>query len=751
MKRFLWALIISAGCFVALDRMFPPIVDPSDARYSTRVVDRHGEQLRLFTAGDGFYRMPVGIDRVSPLYLEALLHYEDRFFYYHPGVNPLALARALWQWISQGELVSGGSTLTMQVARILYQTEHSPLGKLEQMARAVQLEWHFTKREILELYLNRAPFSANIEGVEMAAQQYLRKSASELTASEAALLAVLPQAPTRYRPDRHPERAQAARDKVLDRLSRDRIWSDQVIHNAQLDTVFGWEPEIEITAPHFSRRAIELAGTMNGSEVVTTLDGLLQEGISAATTRYVRRLPSELSTAVVVINNQSREIIAYIGTGQFGHESSAGYINMAERVRSPGSALKPFIYASALDQGLIHSESLLADVPRSQSSYRPQNFHQSFSGPVAASVALSESLNVPFVQLIEAVGPTEFYAQLAHNGVFLRLNGGVPSSAIALGGAGITLEEVSRLFSALANRGTTAPLKFTSNQDQPSPRRLMSPEAAYITWATLTNAQRPAPFDRIPEFDNIGWKTGTSWGFRDAWSVGVSRDYTVGVWVGRPDNQPNTEMLGRLTAAPLMFDIFQMIDRRPEGIERPSDVITTRICWPDGRSEGTASACQESRLALTIGGQTPRTLDPDHPTAFFIAAPQQTPPTTNPCSPETLNESAGVWPRSLIPWLTEATKVSIAPTCLQRNTREQLLIGGIENGQRFVRSSIENQTHQLIAQTESRFVQWELNGEVLAENAPHIELALENLSLGEHQIRATDRLGRQARIRFVIQ
>lgn len=751
MKRLLWALVLSVGCCVTLDRMFPPIIGPIDTHYSTRVVDRYGEQLRLFPANDGLYRMPVTIDRVSPLYLEALLHYEDRFFYFHPGVNPLALARALSQWVIQGELVSGGSTLTMQVARILYQTKHTPTGKLEQMARAVQLEWHFTKREILELYLNRAPFSANIEGVEMAAQQYLRKSASELTASEAALLAVLPQAPTRYRPDRHPERAQTARNKVLDRLGRDHIWSDQVIRDAQLDTVFGWEPEIEIKAPHFSRRAIELASTMNRSEVVTTLDGLLQESISAATTRYVRRLPSELSTAVVVINNQSREIIGYVGAGHFGHESSAGYINMAERVRSPGSTLKPFIYAAALDQGLIHSESLLADVPRSQSSYRPLNFHQSFSGPVAASVALSESLNVPFVQLIDAIGPTEFYAQLAHSGVFLRLNDGVPSSAIALGGAGITLEEATRLYSALANQGMTTPLQLTATQDKPSARRLMSPEAAYITWATLTNARRPQPFDRISEFDNIGWKTGTSWGFRDAWSIGVSRDYTVGVWVGRPDNQPNTEMLGRLTAAPLMFDIFQIVDRRPEAIESPSDVITKRVCWPDGRSEATASSCRESRLALTIGGQTPRTLDPDRAGEFFVAAPQQTQPTTDPCSPESLNESAGVWPRSLIPWLDEATKVSIDATCLQRNTGERLLIGGIENGQRFVRSSIENQTHELIAQTESRFVQWELNGQVLPENSPSIQLALENLSLGEHQIRAIDRLGRQARIRFVIQ
>lgn len=751
MKRLFWSLVLSIGCIIALDRVFPPLHVEGDEWFSTRIVDRDGEQLRLFPAADGIYRMPISVEEVSPLYLEALLHYEDRFFYYHPGVNPLALLRALWQWVIEGELVSGGSTITMQVARILYQTDHSLLGKIEQMARAVQLEWYFTKHEILELYLNRAPFSANIEGVEMAAQQYLRKSASELSASEAALLAVLPQAPTRYRPDRHPDRAEAARNKVLDRLSRDDVWSQALISAARLDTVFGWEPEITITAPHFSRRALEIGGSTDHREVVTTLDGLMQAGISEAATRYIRRLPTELSTAVVVIDNRSRTVSSYVGAGQFGHESSAGYINMASRVRSPGSALKPFIYAAALDQGLIHSESLLADVPRSQSSYRPQNFHQSFSGPVPASVALTESLNVPFVQLIDAVGPTEFYAQLAHSGVFLRLNGGIPSSAIALGGAGITLEDVTRLFSALANQGTTIPLQLTPTHDQPLPRRLMSPEAAYITWATLTNARRPEPFDRIAEFDNIAWKTGTSWGFRDAWSVGVSRRYTVGVWVGRPDNQPNNELLGRLTAAPLMFDIFQIIDRRPDGIERPVDVITKHICWPDGRSEATASSCRDTRLALTIGGQTPRTLDPDHPREFFIASSQRTESRTNSCNPEALNESAGIWPRSLIPWLDEAAEVFVDATCLQTNTRERLLIGGIENGQRFVRSSIENQTHELIAQTESRFVQWELNGQVLPENSPHIELALEHLALGEHQIRAIDRLGRQARIRFVIQ
>jgi penicillin-binding protein 1C len=613
LKRVAAGALLTIALALLLDRLFPlPLPDPTSG--STVVLARDGTPLRAFPDADGVWRYPVDPEDVSPLYIEALLTYEDRWFYRHPGVNPFALARALGQWIVHRHLVSGGSTLTMQVARILDGTPHDVGGKFRQMLRALQLEAHLSKREILKLYLDRAPFGGTIEGVEAASWAYLGKPAARLSRAEAALLAVLPQAPSRLRPDRHAAAARKARDKVLDRMAELGVWSAAEVRDARIERVAARTLQPPLAAALLAGRLHD--ERPQARRITTTIDAELQRALEARVGDYLARLPERTSAALLVVDNETLEARAYVGSAVFGDAARLGHVDMVRAWRSPGSTLKPFLYGLALDDGLIDSESLLVDAPQSFGTYRPGNFDMAYNGPVGAAEALRLSLNVPAVDLLDRVGPARFAARLGNAGLELRLPRGVaPNLSVILGGAGVRMEDLAGAYVALNRGGVGGRVRYTSDAPKIE-RRVLSEGAAWIVRDILE--ANPRPGYSLGTFDpgsrpRVAWKTGTSYGFRDAWAVGATRRYTVAVWIGRPDGTPLPGQYGAVTALPLMFQVVDSLPRAALSSTPsppPSSVTEAEICWPLGLAFDPThpDLCHQKRKAWVLNDVIPPTL-----------------------------------------------------------------------------------------------------------------------------------------------
>ena len=599
-----------------LDRLYPlPLPDAGDA--SVLVVARDGTPLRAFANHEGIWRYPVTPEQVSPLYTQALLTYEDRWFWRHPGVNPFAIGRAAWQWMRNRHVVSGGSTLTMQVARIIdppAANDRSIGAKLHQILRALQLEAHLGKRAILTLYLNHAPFGGTIEGVEAASWAYLGKPSRQLSHAEAALLAVLPQTPSRLRPDRNPQAARVARDKLLKRMADLHKWTPAEVADARVESVVTRRLQQPMLAALLAERLREKSPRQQ--RIATTIDADLQRALEARVTSYFSNLPERTSAALLVVDNTTLEARAYVGSVAFGDIPRLGHVDMVRAWRSPGSTLKPFLYGLALDDGLIHSESLLVDAPQSFGDYRPGNFDTQFNGPVGAAEALRLSLNVPAVDLLDRVDPVRFAARLANAGVVLKLpRGAQPNLSIILGGDGVTLEDLVGAYTALHRDGIAGRVRLTPDAPRID-RMLLSPGAAWIV-KTILDAN-PRPGTRADTFDpgfgpRVAWKTGTSYGFRDAWAVGGTQHYTVGVWVGRPDGTPLPGQYGAITALPLFFQVIDSLPRSTsDSIPKPSpaSVSSADICWPLGLAFDPAhpESCARKMQAWVLNNDIPPTL-----------------------------------------------------------------------------------------------------------------------------------------------
>lgn len=612
------ALSALAALLFALDRLYP--LPPIDSGGAAVVVAADGTPLRNYPSRDGIWRYPVQPGQVSPRYLETLLTYEDRWFYWHPGVNPVALVRAGWQWATNRRIVSGGSTLTMQVARLIDpqlagKPSRTMSAKLRQAWRAVQLEMHYSKDEILSLYLTHAPMGGIVEGVEMGSRLWLGKPARDLGPAEAAMLTALPQAPSRLRPDRHPEAAQAARDKVLDRMAELGRWTPAEVADAKIETVIAPPLRARWLAPLAAQRLLLEAGGPRRAGgrpplVTSTLDADMQASVEQMLLDRVDNLPPKVSMAVLVMDNDSLEVKAYAGSADFSDDSRYSHVDMVRGVRSPGSTLKPFLYAQALDEGLIHSESLLMDAPMSFGGYAPGNFQAAFAGPVSVAQALQRSLNVPAVDLLDRVGPVSFASVMLAGGVKLRMPAGAePNLSLILGGGGTTLEELVGAYRALARGGVSGRPRLTAEQPLVE-SRMMSPGAAWIVRDILEGGGHPdRPFYQSGSPGRqLAWKTGTSFGFRDAWAVGVTDRWTIGVWVGRPDGTPNPGFFGANVAAPLLQDIVAAL---PEGAQqvrvRPETVQAVVTCWPLGYRVGSepSGACPEQRAAWMLNETAP--------------------------------------------------------------------------------------------------------------------------------------------------
>jgi penicillin-binding protein 1C len=544
---------ISAVFSVWVYRLGPPPLGES-MQFSTLVLDREGRLLRAFAAPDGRWRLPVRVDGVDPRYFEVLLAYEDSRFRRHHGVDPLATLRAVGQLARNARIVSGGSTITMQVARLLEPRSERSLGaKLRQMVRAVEIERKLSKDEVLNLYLNLAPFGGNLEGIRAASWVYFGHEPRRLTLGEAALLVALPQSPEARRPDRSHDAARKARNRVLDRLQSQGTLSAAEVAHAKAEPVPAARRPMPMLAPHVADALVAAAPDVRLHR--TTLDAIWQKSLEELARDRARSFGPEISVAIVAVDNATGEVRTRVGSSDYFDLRRSGAVDMTRAIRSPGSTLKPFIYGLGFEDGFIHPETLIDDRPARYGAYAPENFDLTFQGTVSVRHALQQSLNVPAVAVLDRVGASRFAARIAQAGGTLALpKGETPGLAMALGGVGVTLEDLVGLYAGLARGGTT--LALTERQRDaapaPQPRRLMEPVAAWYVGSVLIGT--PPPENAVGH--RIAFKTGTSYGYRDAWSVGFDGRTTIGVWVGRADGAPMPGLIGRSVAAPILFDAF---------------------------------------------------------------------------------------------------------------------------------------------------------------------------------------------------
>jgi len=556
----LCALAAALVLLVGLDLLFPP--DLSRARdTATLVLDRRGAVLRGFPAIDGAWRLGAPPEAVSPAYLAMLTGYEDRRFPWHPGVDPLALLRAAGQMLWHGRVVSGGSTLTMQVARLLEPSDRTLVTKLREMARALQLEARLSKREILTLYLTLAPFGGNIEGVRAASLFWFGREPAHLTPGQAALLVALPQSPTRRRPDADPAAARAGRDQVLARVGGRGLLTGHRLAEALAEPLPTARRPLPFLAPHLAERLRRETGA-GGGEIRTTLDATLQAAVEAVAAEARRGLEPRAEVAVLVLEQATGAVAAYVG-GSF--DGPAGQVDMVRAVRSPGSTLKPFIYGLGFETLPLHPESWIDDRPMAFGGWQPRNFDDRYRGTLSVRRALQWSVNVPAVAVLAALGPTRLLARLEAAGARLHLPDPAagPGLPLALGGVGISLEDLTGLYAALARGGRGPAVQMLPGPAVPR-GRLLSERAAWYVADILAGAPRPdgrAPGGLAGRV--LAYKTGTSYGFRDAWSVGFNGSHTIGVWVGRPDGTPRPGSLGRDVAAPILFRIADLLPDTP--------------------------------------------------------------------------------------------------------------------------------------------------------------------------------------------
>ncbi|MFL6513611.1 MAG: penicillin-binding protein 1C [Chthoniobacterales bacterium] len=534
----------------------PPLLD--GITFSQCVRDRNGKLLRLTLSADQKFRIRTSLHDISPELIRATLQYEDKHYGQHPGINPLSLVRCAVQFVQSRRIIAGGSTITMQVARLRFHLQTRSLsGKLVQVIRALQLERHYSKDEILEAYLNLAPYGRNIEGAGAAGEMYFGKPAARLTGLEAMALSVIPQSPTRRALSA--DHGNPSLNKAQENAYRR---TDRAIYSSLPATEFSARIETsrDLVAPHFVQQVLESSKT---NVILTTLDLSRQLVVEKRIRDYiaVSRSRGIENAAALVVDTRSMDVVVQAGSADFRNITIHGQVDGTRSLRSPGSTLKPFVYALAMEQGLIHPSSILPDAPRSFGQYNPENFDRDFLGPIRASDALARSRNLPAVLLASQLSHPTLYEFLRTAGVSLPRPSGFYGLALPLGGAEVSMQDLVRLYAMLANNGELRPLRRTTSD--PLVRhgqRVLSPESSFLTLEMLRNVPRPELncSDGVTDTP-VFWKTGTSHGFRDAWSVAVFDHYVVAVWVGNFDGRGSPAFVGRTAAGPLLFQIIDSL------------------------------------------------------------------------------------------------------------------------------------------------------------------------------------------------
>jgi penicillin-binding protein 1C len=558
-----------------LDRLFPPDL----ARFTTVSKELRTQQNQLvhvLQTPDEKWRLKVAVKDVDPLYLNMLIEREDRFFWHHSGVNPCALLRAGYQRLRQGKIISGGSTLTMQVARLLEPRPRSLKAKSIEILRAIQLEARFTKQQILEIYLTLAPYGGNLEGIRAAAFSYFGKSPQRLTPAEAALLIVLPQSPKRWQKTQFHPSTQVARNRVLS-LAYQRGLVDKTTYNVALQEPL---PRSRVTLPREMRHLARRLCSSPAAPPISycTIQPAIQRQVESIAFEAVKNLPPEANIAILVVHHTSHQVVAYVGSSDFLDSSRQGQVDYVTAYRSPGSTLKPFIYGVAFDQGILHPSSYVLDDRHRFGTYLPDNFDKTFHGMVTAGEALTLSLNIPVVSMLSQIGPQRFLGMLEEAGIQPRFPD-IHSPAglsIALGGIGMTLEQLVTLYTALPQGGELSPLILSCPMEASPPHHIFSGATA----AQLTNILLQTFTNEFGQATQaFALKTGTSHGHRDAWAIGYNNQYVVGVWIGRPDGVSIGVGTGRSLAVPVLEQIFTLLPQskhHPRRVSHKPEVVIQR-------------------------------------------------------------------------------------------------------------------------------------------------------------------------------
>lgn len=601
--------LLLAGGLAAVRLTRPPLLEAYDS--SRAVVARDGQLLRLTLAKDDAYRLVTPLSAISPQLVEATLLYEDRYFRWHPGFNPVALAKAFAHtYLAQGRR-RGGSTLTMQLARLRFGLDtRTPTGKLLQVLRALQLEVGYSKSQLLEAYLNLAPYGGNVYGAAAASRVYFHKDASALALPEAMALAVMPQSPSARQPGsaEEPPSLRAARQRLAAMYLEAHPDTSPASLALEQPLTFFTPRELPFLAPHAVGAA--LARRFGGPQTVTTLELSLQARLERQLQRFVARHESLglRNAAALVVDAETSEVLAHVGSASFFDASIQGQVDGVTARRSPGSTLKPLVYARALDEGLIHPLTVLKDVPMRFGAYNPENFDAEYLGPLPAREALVKSRNLPAVELNLRLRQG-LYEVLAEAGTRHLQAKSFYGAGIVLGAVEVSMEELTQLYVALAHGGVWRPLRRLAEDATTEARRLVSPEAAELTLAMLSSPESSlgawtTPRDAV----SVAWKTGTSYAFRDAWTVGVAGRYVVAVWVGNFDGQPNPAFVGRTAAAPLFFEVVDGLRpalATPEGLRRPSQarLVDAEVCAVSGKRPG--PHCPHTTRTRVIPGVSP--------------------------------------------------------------------------------------------------------------------------------------------------
>jgi len=758
--------VVAFTAVIAAALLVPLPMDKLQIPPSTCVYDAEGRLMSAFLAPDDRWRITVSYEDVSTEFLDMLIAYEDRWFFWHFGVNPLSLCRALIQNIRAGKIVSGGSTLTMQVARLLDPKPRTVPSKVKEVFQAIGLELRYSKKQILSMYLNLAPYGGNIEGIGAASLLYFGKEPIELSTAEAALLVALPRSPEALRPDRFPDAARRARDTVLKRAFDREVIDEPLFTAALLTDVPTGRRELPKRAQHLSRYLAHRYGPGN---IYSTISLPVQSDIEALLSKHVDSLRAAgiSNGSVVVIDNISHEIVAYVGSADFYDAEASGQVDGVRAARSPGSTLKPFIYAIAMDQGLITPKSYLEDVPVSYSGYSPQNYSGTFSGVVSAASALTQSINVPAVNLLASIGVDKLFTLLRTAGVSSLSDRHTYGLSMAIGGCEISLLELTGLYSMLANGGTLYRprlVRRADTQEHPSspPITLLSEESAFLVSEILSTGSRPdlPSAWESTSLPKIAWKTGTSYGHRDAWCIGYSSGFTVGVWLGNFSGEGSSSLVGAEVASPLLFKIIGRLSKgsTSEWLTPPQSLARREVCSLSGMPAG--PLCPETTVDYYIPDVSSNQVCNLHRVALIDES-------TGLRVPDYLRGTPGIaervyveWPASVVAWYVAtgvagvdmlppldpkyATKISGAPPRIispQDNRTYQLRKGLPPEQQRLA----------LIAEANVKTAKlyWFINGELVGTSKPG-EAAFYTPVPGTHELVCQDELGRIDKMNLVI-
>jgi penicillin-binding protein 1C len=578
--KIITSLISILFCVFILNIVFPL---PDLKLYSKEILDRNGVLLTAYLSPDDKWRLETKLDNVTPEMITAIIEKEDSWFYWHPGVNPFSIARAAYQNISSGKRISGASTITMQLARLLEPTDRSYINKFIEMFRALQIELHYSKDEILEMYLSYLPMGGNIEGVHSAARLYFNRPPDKLSLSQSVALALIPNNPNKYRIDYSAKEITDYRDLWLERFKAHKIFGEKIIDAALSEQIVPARYSISTYAPHFcyvvSEQNIE-------NKIYSTLDLRLQLKSEQHLLNHIESIKGKNITngAILVIDNSNNEVLVYCGSADFNDLENYGKVNGVRAVRSPGSALKPFVYSSAINEGSYTPKMKLLDIPSDFAGYTPENYDQTFNGEVTFHEALINSLNVPAVRLLREIGYQRFmktinklgFDNISNENKFLGLS-------LILGGCGVTLEELVGAFTVFPNEGRIRSLKYVLHESSNSGINIFSKETAFIISDILSTNERPDfpnILSEVTKLPKIAWKTGTSYGKRDAWAIGYNKNYTIGVWVGNFNGKGSPYLSGKEVAVPLLFNLFNSIDYDPRNdwFDKPADVEIRKVC-----------------------------------------------------------------------------------------------------------------------------------------------------------------------------